>query len=69
MHAFVRVFLKMRSLLYTFFSGFAESRPWECRVFSFEIARISQKSRAFPFAFVPAPRKSHDLHLNLFIFV
>ena len=49
------------------FTGFAESRPWECRVFSFKIARISQKSRVFPFTFVPAPRKSHDLHVNLLI--
>ena len=51
------------------FIGFAESRLWECRVFSFEIARTSQTSRVFPFTFVPAPRKSHDLHLNLCIFV
>ena len=51
------------------FTGFAESRPWECRVFSFNIARTSQKSRVFPFTFVPAPRKSHDLHVNLLIFV
>ena len=51
------------------FTGFAESRPWECRVFSFKIARISQKSRVFPFTFVPAPRKSHDLRVILRIFV
>ena len=51
------------------FTGFAESRLWECRVFSFKIGRISQKSRVFPFTFVPAPRKSHDLHVNLLIFV
>ena len=51
------------------FTGFAESRPWECRVFSFEIAPTSQKSRVVPFSFVPTPRKSHDLHVNLFIFV
>ena len=31
------------------FTGFAESRPWECRVFSFKNARTSQKSRVFPF--------------------
>ena len=49
--------------------GFAESRPWECRVFSFEIAHLSQKSCVFPFTFVPAPLKSHDLHVNLRIFV
>ena len=30
------------------FIGFAESRPWECRVVSFKIARASQKSRVFP---------------------
>ena len=51
------------------FTGFAESRLWECRVFSFEIARTSQKSRVFPFTFVPAPCKSHDSHINLLIFV
>ena len=51
------------------FTRFAESRLWECRVFSFKIARISQKSRVFPFTFVPAPRKSHDLRVILRIFV
>ena len=30
------------------FTGFAESRLWECRVFSFKIACTSQKSRVFP---------------------
>ena len=29
-------------------AGFAESRLWECRVFSFKIARALQKSRVFP---------------------
>ena len=40
------------------FTGFAESRPWECRVFSFKIARASQKSRVFPFTFAPGCRQS-----------
>ena len=69
LYTFLRIFLKVRSLLDAFFTGFAESRPWECRVFSFKIARISQKSRVFPFTFVPAPCKSHDLRVNLRIFV
>ena len=43
------------------FTGFAESRPWECRVFSFKIARTSQKSRVFPFTFAPSCRQSHVL--------
>ena len=43
------------------FTGFAESRPWECRVFSFEIARTSQKSRVFPFTFAPSCRQSYVL--------
>ena len=30
------------------FTGFAEIRLWECRVFSFKIARALQKSRVFP---------------------
>ena len=51
------------------FTGFAESCLWECRVFSFKIARISQTSRVFLFTFVPAPHKSHDLRVNLLIFV
>ena len=33
------------------FTGFAESRLWECRVFSFKNARASQMSRVFPFTF------------------
>ena len=49
-------------------TGFAESRPWECRVFSFKIARASQKSRVFPFTFAHGPRKSHVLCVNLHIF-
>ena len=40
------------------FTGFPESRPWECRVFSFKIARTSQKSRVFPFTFAPSCRES-----------
>ena len=51
------------------FTGFAESRPWECRVSSFKIARTSQKSCVFPFTFAYGPRKSHVLCVNLFIFV
>ena len=43
------------------FTGFAESRLWECRVFSFKIARTSQKSRVFPFTFAPSCRQSHVL--------
>ena len=31
------------------FTGFAENRLWECRIFSFKNARTSQKSRVFPF--------------------
>ena len=31
------------------FTGFAENRLWECRIFSFKNARMSQKSRVFPF--------------------
>ena len=48
------------------FTGFAESRPWECRVFSFKIERTSQKSRVFPFTFAPSCRKS--LVLCVFFF-
>ena len=44
------------------FTGFAESRLWECRVFSFKIARASQKSRVFPFTFAPSCRQSHVLY-------
>ena len=50
------------------FTGFAESRPWECRVFSFKIARTSQKSRVFPFTFAYGPRKSYVLCVNSLIF-
>ena len=45
------------------FTGFAESRPWECRVFSFKIARTSQTSRVFPFTFAHSGRKSHVLYV------
>ena len=51
------------------FTGFSESRPWECRVFSFKIARTSQKSRVFPFTFAPACRQSHVLCVFLHVFV
>ncbi len=40
------------------FTGFAESCLWECPVFSFKIARTSQKSRVFPFTFAPSCRQS-----------
>ena len=51
------------------FTGFAESRLWECRVFSFKIARTSQKSRVFPFTFAPACPQSHVLRAFLYVFV
>ena len=63
LYAFLHVFSEDEVTFVCIFTGFAESRLWECRVFSFKIARISQKSRVFPFTFVPAPRKSHDLHV------
>ena len=43
------------------FTGFAESRPWECRVFSFNIARTLQKSPVFSSAFAHSYRQSHVL--------
>ena len=65
----LRVFSEDEVTFVCMFTVFAESRPWECRVFSFKIARVLNKSRVFPFTFFPAPHKSHDLHVNLLIFV
>ena len=43
------------------FTGFAETRLWECRVFSFKNARALQKSRVSPFTFAHSCRQSHVL--------
>ena len=51
------------------FTGFAESRPWACRVFSFKIAPASQKARVFPFTFAPGCPQSHVLRVFLHVFV
>ena len=54
---FVYIFAGFSEYEVTFaciFTGFAESRLWECRVFSFKIAHTSQKSRVFPFILLPA---------------
>ena len=69
LYACLRVFSEDEVTFVCIFTGFAESRPWECRVFSFAIARISEKSRVFRFTFVPAPCKSHDVCVILRIFV
>ena len=50
-------------------TGCAESRLWECRVFSFKIAHASQKSRVFPFTFAPGCPQSHVLRVFLHVFV
>ena len=51
------------------FYRFAESRLWECHVFSFKIVRASQQSRVVLFIFVYGPRKTHVLHVTVVLFV
>ena len=58
LYACLQGFLNMKLLLHEFCTGFAESRLWECRVFSFKIACTSQKYRVFPFTFAPTCRQS-----------
>ena len=49
--------------MHAFLQAFPIAVLWECRVFSFKIARTSQKSRVFPFTFAPSGRKSHVLYV------
>ena len=66
----VCIFVRFSEYEVTFafiFLGFAESRLWECRVFSFKNARASQTSRVFPFTFAYDPRKSNVLYVKLFV--
>ena len=55
--------------MHAFLQSFLLAALWECRVFSFKIARASQKSRVFPFTFAPGCRHSHVLCLFLYVFV
>ena len=69
LYAFLRVFLKMRSLLYAFLRGLLNPAYGNV-VFSRSKLHAFHKSLAFfPFTFVPAPRKSHDARVILRIFV
>ena len=50
------------------FTGLAESRPWECRVFSFKTPRTSYKSLVFHFTFANSLRTSYVLYVfNMFV--
>ena len=49
--------------MHAFLQAFLIAVLWECRVFSFKIARTSQKSRVFPFTFAPSGRKSRVLYV------
>ena len=55
--------------MHAFLLSFLLAALWECRVFSFKIARASQKSRVFPFTFAPGCPQSHVLRVFLHVFV
>ena len=48
---FFTVFADKCVMFQCIFTGFAENRLWECRIFSFKYVGTPQKSRVFPFTF------------------